>query len=47
MDFPEKIQGTAKFESIINENEKLKKFLFNYISENLLIFDDGIPDSNE
>jgi len=47
VDFPEKIQGTAKFETLINENEKLKKFLFNYISENLLIFDDGISDSNE
>lgn len=47
VDFPEKIQGTAKFEILINENEKLKKFLFNYISENLLIFDDGISDSNE
>ncbi len=47
VDFPDKIQGTAKFETLINENEKLKKFLFNYISENLLIFDDGISDSNE
>lgn len=47
VDFPEKIQGTAKFEALINENEKLKKFLFNYISQNHLIFDDGISDSNE
>jgi RecA/RadA recombinase len=46
-DFPEKIQGTAKFETLINENENLKKFLFNYISENLLNFDDGISNSDE
>jgi RecA/RadA recombinase len=47
VDFPEKIQGTAKFETLINENENLKKFLFNYISENLLNFDDGISNSDE
>jgi RecA/RadA recombinase len=44
-DFPEKIQGTAKFETIINDNEKLKKFLFNYISNNLLNFENGISDA--
>jgi RecA/RadA recombinase len=47
VDFPEKIQGTGKFETLINENENLKKFLFNYISENLLNFDDGISNSDE
>lgn len=47
IDFPEKIQGAAKFEALINENENLKKFLFNYISENLLNFDDGISNSDE
>lgn len=45
LDFPEKIQGTAKFESLINENETLKKFLFKYISDNILNFTDGISDS--
>lgn len=47
IDFPEKIQGATKFETLINENENLKKFLFNYISENLLNFDDGIYNSDE
>lgn len=45
IEFPEKIQGTAKFESIINDNEKLKKFLYNYISNNLLNFENGIPNA--
>jgi hypothetical protein len=44
-DFPDKIQGTAKFETLMNENAALKKFLFNYISENLLNFSNGISDS--
>lgn len=46
-EFPEKIQGPAKFESLINSNDSLKKFLFKYISENLLNFNDGISDSDE
>ena len=44
-DFPEKIQGTAKFESLINENEPLKKYLFKYISDNILNFSNGISDT--
>jgi len=44
-DFPEKIQGTAKFESLINENVPLKKYLFKYISDNILNFSNGIPDA--
>ena len=41
-DFPAQIQGAAKFEQIVNDNEKLKNFFFKYISENLLNFGDGI-----
>jgi len=44
-DFPEKIQGTAKFESLINENVPLKKYLFKYISDNILNFSNGISDA--
>jgi RecA/RadA recombinase len=44
-DFPEKIQGTAKFEYLINENEPLKKYLFKYISDNILNFSNGISDA--
>ena len=44
-DFPDKLQGAARFEALIAENEALRKFLFKYISENLLNFDDGISDS--
>jgi RecA/RadA recombinase len=46
-DFPEKIQGSAKFENLMNDNEALKKFLFKYISENLLSFGDGISDADQ
>ena len=45
VDFPEKIQGTAKFESLINENVPLKKYLFKYISDNILNFSNGISDA--
>jgi RecA/RadA recombinase len=41
-DFPAQIQGSAKFEQMVNNNEKLKSFFFKYISENLLNFGDGI-----
>lgn len=41
-DFPYQVQGVAKFEKLINENENLKKFFFNYISKNLLNFNNGV-----
>jgi RecA/RadA recombinase len=31
VDFPIQVQGSSKFEALIVENEKLKKFLYNYI----------------
>lgn len=40
--FPAQIQGEAKFEAIVNENEKLKLFFFNYINNNLLNFSTGV-----
>jgi len=46
-EFPAQIQGAAKFEQIVNDNEKLKNFFFKYISENLLNFGDGISISEQ
>jgi RecA/RadA recombinase len=42
VEFPESIQGTAKFENMVDKSDELKKFLFQYIGGKLNLTD-GIP----
>ena len=44
---PNQIQGAAKFEKLINEDEPLKNFFLKYIRCNLLNFDDAIYNSDQ
>jgi hypothetical protein len=37
IDFPTQVQGASKFEALIVENTKLKKFLYNYILNSINI----------
>jgi len=46
-DFPIQVQGAARFEKLINENDLLKSFFINYIRKNILNFDDAIYNSDE
>jgi RecA/RadA recombinase len=45
--FPNQIQGTAKFEKMINEDENLKNFFITYIRKNLLNSEDAILNTDE
>jgi hypothetical protein len=47
IDFPIQIQGVAKFEKMINEDEKLRNYLVNYIRNNILTITDGVYNTNE
>jgi len=44
IDFPESIQGSAKFEAMMDKSQELKSFLFQYISGKLTLTD-GIHNS--
>jgi RecA/RadA recombinase len=46
-DFPIQVQGAARFEKLINDNDLLKSFFINYIRKNILNFDDAIYNSDE
>lgn len=46
-DFPIQIQGVAKFEKMINEDEKLRNYLVNYIRNNILTITDGVHNTDE
>lgn len=45
--FPLQIQGAAKFERLINEDEKLRNYFVNYIKNNILTLTDGIYNTDE
>jgi hypothetical protein len=44
IEFPESIQGGAKFEAMMDKSQELKSFLFQYISGKLTLTD-GIHNS--